>query len=191
MRGAKGRSIPEFRMGSGGGNQTGKNRGKMMAAFEGPGRSDDWFTPRYIFDAIGERFDLDVAAPTEGPRHVPAKAWFSSSALELPWSGFVWMNPPFGHQSTKRKWLVKFFEHGNGIALVPDRTSAPWFQEFAPRADLILWVSPRIKFERPDGSIGKQPGTGTALFAAGERAAGALRRAALGMVTVPIDKIKG
>jgi hypothetical protein len=93
------------------------------------------------------------------------------------------MNPPFGHQSTKRKWLSKFFDHGNGIALVPDRTSAPWFQEFAPVAMAVLWVAPKIKFERPDGSRGESPGTGTALFAAGTRARDALLRSRLGFVT--------
>lgn len=156
-----------------------------MAAYEAAGETDDWYTPRYIFDALGERFDLDVAAPTDGPRHVPTSAWYSANALTLPWRGFVWMNPPFGHQSTKRKWLTKFFAHGHGVALVPDRTSAPWFQEFAPKADAILWVSPKIKFERPDGTLGESPGTGTALFAAGERAKRALLRSGLGFVTEP------
>lgn len=156
-----------------------------MSAYEKAGESDEWYTPRYIFDAIDEGFDLDVASPPEGPRHVPAAEFYSYDALERPWHGFVWMNPPFGHQSTKRRWLARFFEHGNGIALVPDRTSAPWFQEFAPRADVILWVSPKIKFERPDGTIGESPGTGTCLLAAGERAAAALLRArTLGFATV-------
>lgn len=41
-----------------------------MAAYEAYGKSDEWYTPRYIFDAIGIRFDLDVAAPVLGPRHV-------------------------------------------------------------------------------------------------------------------------
>lgn len=154
-----------------------------MAAYEKAGESDEWYTPRYIFDALGEAFDLDVACPPEGPRHVPAPVWFHQEGLERDWFGFVWMNPPFGHQSTKRRWLRKFFDHGNGIALVPDRTSAPWFQEFAPMADAILWVSPKIKFERPDGSIGDSPGTGTALFAVGERAVTALCRSGLGFVS--------
>lgn len=156
-----------------------------MAAYEAAGETDEWYTPRYIFDGIGERFDLCVASPPEGPRHVPADAWYSANSLALPWRGFIWMNPPFGHQSTKRKWLAKFFEHGNGIALLPDRTSAPWFQEYGPRADAILWVSPKIKFERPDGSRGEWPGTGTSLFAAGERAVKALARSGLGFVTRP------
>lgn len=156
-----------------------------MAAYEAAGETDEWYTPRYIFDAIGERFCLDVAAPADGPRHVPADRWFSDNALERPWSGFVWMNPPFGHQRHKRQWLAKFFEHGNGIALVPDRTSAPWFQEYAPQADAICWVAPKIKFERPDGSRGEWPGTGTALLASGVRAVEALRRSRLGFLTIP------
>lgn len=80
-----------------------------MAAYEAAGETDEWYTPRYIFDAIGERFDLDVAAPSEGPRHVPTDQWLSDNALDLEWNGFVWMNPPFGHQRHKMMWLDKFF----------------------------------------------------------------------------------
>jgi hypothetical protein len=157
-----------------------------MAAYEAPGESDEWYTPAYIFEALRERFTLDVAAPPEGPRHVPADAWLSVDGhIAESWTGFVWMNPPFGHQRTKRLWLSAFFAHGNGIALVPDRTSAPWFQEYAPMADAICWVAPKIKFERPDGSVGVSPGTGTALFAAGDRAVAALLRSGLGFVTFP------
>jgi len=156
-----------------------------VAAYEAAGESDEWYTPRYIFDALGVTFDLDVACPLNGPRHVTTLAWLSADALSKEWRGLVWMNPPFGHQSTKRAWLKKFFDHGNGIALVPDRTSAPWFQEYGPRADAILWVSPKIKFERPDGTRGEWPGTGTALFACGPVAVAALVRSRLGFVTVP------
>ncbi len=148
-----------------------------MAAYETPGESDEWYTPAYIFEAMGETFDLDVAAPYGGPLHVPARNWFFNNALAVDWHGFVWMNPPFGHQSTKRKWLGKFFDHGDGIALLPDRTSAPWWQEFAPKASAIQFISPKVKFIRPDGTRGEQPGTGTTLMAAGERARRALMRA--------------
>ena len=157
---------------------------------ERAGESDEWYTPAYIFEALGETFDLDVAAPPEGPRHVPVRHYFSPDChdgLTAMWKGFVWMNPPFGHQSTKQKWLARFFDHGSGIALLPDRTSAPWWQEFAPKASAVLFVSPRVKFERPDGSIGEQPGTGTTLMAAGERGKVALLRASsLGQVFQPI-----
>lgn len=145
-----------------------------MAAYEKAGESDEWYTPEYIFDALGLEFDMDVASPYGGPRYVPAKTWYSCGSLDGPWRGLVWMNPPFGHQSTKRAWLSKFFQHGNGIALLPDRTSAPWWQEMAAQADAILFMSPKVKFERSDGTIGESPGTGTCLIASGCKARSAL-----------------
>jgi len=154
------------------------------AAYDSAGETDEWYTPKGIFDALGVTFDLDVACPPEGPRHTPSRPIFHERALEREWFGSVWMNPPFGHMSTKRAWLAKFFAHGNGIALLPDRTSAPWWQEAAPQACAILFVNGKIKFERPDGSIGEQPGTGTCLFAAGPQAVDALRNSGLGFVTV-------
>lgn len=140
-------------------------------------RSDDWHTPRHIFDALGCRFDLDVAASHIGPRYVPADAWIHEGSLEREWCGFIWMNPPFGGRNGLEPWLRRFFEHGNGIALTPDRTSAPWWQDAARRCHMLLFVGGKVKFERPDGSIGNKPGNGVTLFAAGEKAVTALSRA--------------
>ena len=150
-----------------------------MSMWETTGATDDWYTPRYIFDALGERFDLDVAAPRLGPRHVPANDWHCDTVngLTARWDGFVWMNPPFGGRNALAPWLDRFFAHGNGIALTPDRTSAPWWQDAHARADAVLFTRGRVNFERPDGSIGKSPGSGVTLWAAGDRAVQALRRA--------------
>lgn len=148
-----------------------------MSAWEDHGESNDWYTPRYIFDALGCEFDLDVAAPLEGPLHVPCDEYLCAGGLEAVWSGFVWMNPPFGHQKNKLAWLRKFLDHANGIALLPDRSSTLWWQEAAMRSDAILAVYGKIKFIRPDGSIGEQPGTGTTLFGVGRKAIAALKRA--------------
>lgn len=159
-----------------------------MAAYEAAGESDEWYTPAYVFEALGCRFDMDVAAPTD-KRHlsVPTGRWLTHAYDNPTWEGFIWMNPPFGHQATKRAWLSKFFAHGNGIALTPDRTSAPWFHEAWERADLVMFT-PKIKFVRPDGSIGESPGTGTCLWASGTTAVSALHRAAkagLGILATP------
>lgn len=141
------------------------------------GATSEWFTPAYIFKALDCRFDLDVAAPPEGPRHVPASSWLSERALTEPLTGFVWMNPPFGGRNGLEPWLARFFDHGNGIALTPDRTSAPWWQDAAGRADAILLLRGKVKFERPDGTIGKSPGSGVTLWGIGTRASVALGRA--------------
>ena len=148
-----------------------------MSAWEAAGQSDEWYTPPHIFAALGEAFDLDVAAPADGPRHVPARDWISRDSLSAVWRGFVWMNPPFGARNGLVPWLDKFFAHGNGIALTPDRTSAPWFQDALWRCNAVLFVAPKVKFERPDGTVGGSPGHGVALFASGSRATSALTRA--------------
>jgi hypothetical protein len=143
------------------------------------GATDEWYTPSHVFAALGCEFDTDVASP--GPRitpWIPAKRFItletSGDGLRCPWVGFVWMNPPFGGRNGIVPWLEKFFAHGNGIALTPDRTSAPWWQRFAPLADSILFVAPKLKFIGADGKPGTSPAQGTCLMAAGERAVDAL-----------------
>lgn len=147
-----------------------------MAHWESLGESDEWYTPKYIFDALDCCFDLDVASPETGPKYVPAKKLVSSDSLVVPWVGFVWMNPTFGGRNGLVPWLAKFTEHRNGIALVPDRTSAPWFQSYARRMDAILFL-PKVKFERPDGSVGKSPSCGTVLMGIGPSAVCSLEKA--------------
>lgn len=149
-----------------------------------PGRSDEWYTPKYIFDALGCRFDMDVASPlwpkeTGQRTFVPADTFICYESLSANWSGFVWMNPPFGGRNGLVPWLDKFFSHGDGIALTPDRTSAPWWQDAAHKATAALFIAGKVKFERPDGSVGKSPSNGTTLFAAGSKGVMALERAAV------------
>lgn len=143
-----------------------------MALYEqSVGATDEWYTPPYIFAALACRFDQDVA-PING-----------RGGLEASWSGFVWMNPPFGGRNGIVPWLEKFIAHGNGVCLVPDRTSAPWWQAWAPKMDLILFVSPKIKFISAAGTPGPAPAQGTCLGAMGEQGCAALRRAAsLGII---------
>lgn len=158
-----------------------------MSAHEGSvGKSDEWYTPAYVFEAMGVRFDLDVASPVET---VPADMFcddiITDNSLTRPWEGFVWMNPPFGGRNALVPWLKKFFRHGDGVALVPDRTSAPRWQAFAQMADAILFVAPKIHFIPGPGVVASSPGTGTTLFAAGPRGVQALEnaeRAGLGLM---------
>jgi hypothetical protein len=56
---------------------------------------------------------------------VLAKASFTAGGLDVTWGGFVWLNPPYGKRNGLTPWLDRFVAHGDGIALVPDRSSAP------------------------------------------------------------------
>lgn len=141
------------------------------------GATDEWYTPKYIFDALGCKFDQDVASPG---RHivpwVPAIEHITRS-IDRTWSGFIWMNAPFGGRNALVPWLEKFVFHDNGICLVPDRTSAPWWQRFAPMMAGVLFVAPKIKFIGVNGRPGKSPAQGTCLMALGEQGFKALQRA--------------
>lgn len=163
------------------------------------GKSDEWYTPPHVFQALGCEFDMDVSSPGAAVTWwIPAKRFITAGSLQIDWEGFVWMNSPFGGRNGLVPWLAKFFWHGNGIALVPDRTSAPWWQQFAPRADAILFVGSKIRFiagfDDPEygierGKPGKSPAQGTTLLASGACGAEALQRAAasgLGTLFKPI-----
>jgi len=144
------------------------------------GATDEWYTPPYIFEKMGVDFDLDVASPgTATVPWIPAKKHLTVRSLESRWAGFIWMNPPFGGRNALLPWLSKFSAYGNGVALVPDRTSAPWWQKFAPRMDALLFVSPKIRFIGADGLPGRSPAQGTTLMAIGERGTEALSRASV------------
>lgn len=158
-----------------------------MSRWESPGASDEWFTPPHVFRALGCQFDLDVAHPNGITTHVPAGRFLWADSLSQDWTGFVWMNPPFGGRNALGPWLEKFFDHGNGVALTPDRTSAPWFRDAWDRADAVMFTR-KIRFLRPDGSEGKSPSTGTALWASGGQGVRALETAAangLGIMAWP------
>lgn len=157
------------------------------------GATDEWYTPPHVFESLGCTFDMDVASPGIGyTPWISAKRFITratdGNSLAQTWEGFIWMNAPFGARNGLVPWLEKFFAHGNGIALVPDRTSAPWWQTYAPRAELWLFVSPKLKFINTDGKPGESPAQGTCLWAVGARGRSALnaaQRSGLGVLGRP------
>ena len=146
------------------------------------GRSDDWWTPPFIFEALGLVFDLDPCSAGVGLGFVPARKIYTEAddGLAQPWHGLVFMNPPFGGRNGHVPWLIKFLDHANGIAIVRAYTSSGWWHaHVVPRAELLLLPRGKTQFIRPDGSVGKAPGHGIALIGMGETACTALRRSGL------------
>jgi hypothetical protein len=136
--------------------------------------TDERFTPRWIFDALGETFDLDPASPVGLDTFVPAAKRYTreDDGLSQPWSGFVWCNPPF---STATPWADKFIVNGYGLWLAPVANSA-WFQRMM-RASTAIWMMRDFPFVHPTHS-GKRSSMPLAMVAIGVRAATALARAA-------------
>jgi hypothetical protein len=156
------------------------------------GATDEWYTPSRVFEALGCVFDMDVASPGQGMTPwIPARRFITSNSLTVPWEGFCWMNAPFGARNGLIPWLDRFFNHANGVALTPDRTSAPWWQAAAARAELILFIDGKLKFISANGTPGMSPAQGTTLMAVGQQGREALQRAAaygLGVLMVPISE---
>jgi hypothetical protein len=114
------------------------------------GTSDDYYTPPYIFEALGVEFDMDVSAPPGGVPWIPAKRSLSviEDGLITDWHGKVWCNPPY---SNVTPWAKKLIAHNNGIALVQMAKSA-WFYQVWNDASGSLVLPNNIKFIKGDGT---------------------------------------
>jgi hypothetical protein len=119
---------------------------------------------------------------------VPARKIYTKEddGLVQPWSGTVFMNPPFGRRNGPVPSLRKFPAHGDGVAIVRAYTSSAWFHQWAVKAQTMCFPRGKTKVIRPDGSIGRAPGHGVVLLGMGAVANKALAQCKLGFF-VAID----
>lgn len=112
--------------------------------------SDDCYTPRWVFDAMGLHFDLDVAAPPGGPWHLPTDRYYTAEddGLVQPWDGLVWCNPPY---STAQQWIERWATHPTGCLMTQVASRQRWRTELYGAADAV-YVG-QVEFTRPDGSV--------------------------------------
>lgn len=126
-------------------------------------KNDTLRTPKYIIDALG-KFDLD---PCAGEKTQIGKInWWegrSENGLSNEWIGFVFCNPPF---SEKELWIEKMIKHRNGILLLPERGSAPWFGKLAEQSDKYFVIGKKINFDGGSSSSN----IGSVFFLFGEEA---------------------
>lgn len=126
------------------------------------GETNEWLTPRYILDALGD-FDLDPCAALDRPwatarHHLTVK----NDGLAKPWAGRVWLNPPYGELTGR--WLEKMAMHRNGIVLIYARTETQMFFDHVwSKANGILFLKGRLSFGRPDNSCDGQAGAPSVL----------------------------
>jgi hypothetical protein len=115
----------------------------------------DWYTPPEIVEAVRDlfdgRIDLDPCSNSHEAPNVPALVHFTreDDGLSRPWSGRVYLNPPYGKGIGP--WIEKVREeHEAGrvtaaVVLVKAATDTRWFRvlsERYPRCE----VAGRLKF---------------------------------------------
>ena len=135
----------------------------------------NWFTPPQIVKALGS-FDLDPCTHVDRPWDTAvAHLTIEDNGLLLPWAGRVWMNPPYTRDQIGL-WFSKLAEHGNGCALVFNRSDTEWYQDYVfPHATSILYKRGRIHFHYLDGTRAKSnSGAPSVIIAYGENNADAI-----------------
>lgn len=157
--------------------------------------SKEWYTPEYIFDALGLEFDLDPCSPgADIVPWIPAERHLTylDDGLSAHWQGRVWLNPPYGMDTPK--WLEHLAATGNGIGLVFARTDTRWFHKCVPLADAICFIRGRVQFVAADDAYDYQHnlyqpkggcGAASMLVAFGRDNGEALFRCGLGL-TLPV-----
>ena len=130
--------------------------------------TDVWLTPPYILEAVGP-FDLDPCASIDRPWDTAAKHFtIEDDGLAQEWTGRIWCNPPYGPPMAK--WLQRLAAHpGGGMALIFARTETKaFFDHVWDKADAILFLKGRIRFYKPDGTLGGTAGSPSVLIAYGD-----------------------
>ena len=135
-------------------------------------KNDILQTPTWVYEPLGP-FDLDPCAGKE--TNIGEINWWDGrgqNGLISEWFGFVWCNPPF---SQKELWAKKMIEHGNGILILPERGSAPWFGPLAEAAGMYFTMGKKINFIGGSSSNN----LGSVLFPFGARARGRISMSGL------------
>lgn len=110
--------------------------------------SDNWPTPRFLFEALHAefKFSVDVCATADNAK---CKKFYSpeQDGLAQEWRGVCFMNPPYGRQIGR--WVRKAFESAQAGALVvcllPARCDTRWWHEYVMRGE-IRFFRGRLKF---------------------------------------------
>jgi hypothetical protein len=151
----------------------------------GVSKTREWYTPPYIFEALGLDFDLDAASPEQPVPWVPASKHLSveDDGLSAPWCGRVWLNPPYGKRLPE--WTARMCAHGDGVLHTYARTDVGWFQDHVMRADAVCFIRGRVRSYTTDYQLGGTPGAGHILAGYGLECGLAVWQCGLGFCVRP------
>lgn len=122
--------------------------------------NNEWYTPANIIESARKVLgiiSLDPASSEIANETVKAEKFFTAEddGLVHDWEGNIWLNPPYSSGLIEKfvdKLLSSNFQQA--IVLVNNATDTEWFSRLANKAAAIVFPKGRVKFYKPDGTIG-------------------------------------
>jgi ParB family chromosome partitioning protein len=119
----------------------------------------EWYTPKKFIDAarnVMGSIDLDPASSQIANKVIQATTIYTEqdSGLVHPWSGNIWMNPPYNNSLVgefTRKLVEDLSNINQACVLVNNATETRWFKYISGKCDMMCQVTGRIKFLDENG----------------------------------------
>jgi phage N-6-adenine-methyltransferase len=155
---------------------------------------DEWHTPPEFVERVRRalgKIDLDPASNATAQRTVKSARYFTrkDNALTCKWRGRVFLNPPYSKKESFIDKLLTEVAAGRvtgAVLLTHNNTQTEWWQRAAKAASALCFPCGKIKFTRPDGTVGIAPALAQVFtFFGGDVARFAGAFADAGLVVVP------
>lgn len=126
---------------------------------------NEWYTPPEYIEAAREvmgSIDLDPASCELAQANVMALRHYTieENGLDKPWSGSVWLNPPYSKELIglfAAKVVEESRRFDQAIVLVNNATDTAWFHELASVSSAACFFRGRIKFLDKTGKPANTP----------------------------------